>query len=63
MFDPTHKFPRLEHDGIKVRNLNVHIGDAHILKNVSLDIPKGQITCIIGQRMRQKHFAPEPSTA
>ncbi len=48
MFDPTHKFPRLEHDGIKVRNLNVHIGDAHILKNVSLDIPKGQITCIIG---------------
>lgn len=47
-FDPANKFPHLEHDGIKVRGLNVHIGDAHILKNVDLDIPKGQITCIIG---------------
>lgn len=47
-FDPAHKFPHLDHDGIKVRNLNVHIGDAHILKNVTLDIPKGLITCIIG---------------
>ncbi len=47
-FDPTHKFPRIDHDGIRVRHLNVHIGDAHILKDVNLDIPKGQITCIIG---------------
>ncbi|MGN0028632.1 MAG: phosphate ABC transporter ATP-binding protein [Marinilabiliaceae bacterium] len=47
-FDPANKFPHLDHDGIKVRCLNVHIGDAHILKDVNLDIPKGQITCIIG---------------
>ena len=47
-FDPAHKFPRLSHDGIKVRNLNVRIGDANILKDVSLDIPRGQVTCIIG---------------
>ncbi len=47
-FDPAHKFQRLGHDGIKVRHLSVRIGDAHILKDVSLDIPRGQITCIIG---------------
>lgn len=47
-FDPAHKFPRLSHDGIKVRNLNVRIVDANILKDVSLDIPRGQVTCIIG---------------
>ena len=47
-FDPTHKFEPIEHDGIKVKDLNIHIGDAHILKNVTAEIPKNKITCIIG---------------
>ncbi len=42
------QFSSLEHDGIRVENLNVHIGDAHILKNVTAKIPKNKITCIIG---------------
>lgn len=33
---------------ISVRNLNVSFGNTHILKNVCLDIPKGQITAILG---------------
>ena len=41
-------FSPLVHSGIKVDNLNVHIGDAHILKNVTAEIPKNKITCIIG---------------
>lgn len=41
-------FPRLEHDGINISNLNLHIGDAHILKSVSAVIPRNKITCIIG---------------
>lgn len=41
-------FSHIEHDGIKVENLNIHIGDAHILKNVTAHIPKNKITCIIG---------------
>jgi phosphate transport system ATP-binding protein len=47
-FDPIHKFAPIEHDGIKVKDLNIHIGDAHILKNVTAEIPKNKITCIIG---------------
>lgn len=47
-FDPIHKFAPLEHDGIKVKDLNIHIGGAHILKNVTAEIPKNKITCIIG---------------
>ena len=47
---PVHEkfFSPLAHSGIKVDNLNVHIGDAHILKNVTAEIPKNKITCIIG---------------
>lgn len=41
-------FPRLEHSGISISHLNLHIGDAHILKDVSALIPKNKITCIIG---------------
>ena len=41
-------FTPLQHDGIKVEHLNVHIGEAHILKDVSVEIPKNKITCIIG---------------
>ncbi len=33
---------------IIVRNLNVHIGKAHILKNINVEIPDKKITCIIG---------------
>jgi len=47
-FNPANKFETLEHDGIKVKNLDIYIGDAHILKNVSVEIPKNKITCIIG---------------
>ena len=47
-FNPAKKFESIEHQGIQVRNLNISIGDAHILKDVSVDIPKNKITCIIG---------------
>ncbi len=48
IFNPANKFESLEHDGIKVSHLNIHIGDAHILKDVSVEIPKNKITCIVG---------------
>jgi phosphate transport system ATP-binding protein len=31
-----------------VKNLNVHIGKKHILKNINVEIPDKKITCIIG---------------
>ena len=33
---------------IEVKNLNVHIKGNHILKNVNVELPEKQITCIIG---------------
>lgn len=33
---------------IRIENLDVHIGDQHILKDVNLTIPEKSITCIIG---------------
>ncbi|MGD2165105.1 MAG: phosphate ABC transporter ATP-binding protein [Anaerolineae bacterium] len=33
---------------IRVRNLNVHYGSLHALKNLSVDIPANQVTGIIG---------------
>ena len=33
---------------ISVQNLNVHIGKAHILKNINIDIPNKKLTAIIG---------------
>ncbi|MDP4129479.1 MAG: phosphate ABC transporter ATP-binding protein [Bacteroidota bacterium] len=33
---------------IRVKDLNVHIGDHHILKNICLDIPDKKITSFIG---------------
>lgn len=33
---------------IKINNLNVSIGNNHILKNINLEIPNNKITCIIG---------------
>lgn len=40
--------PMTDNPHISVRNLNVHIQNNHILKNVHLDIPDKAITCIIG---------------
>jgi len=36
------------HACIRVRDLNVHYGSLHVLKNISVDIPTNQITAIIG---------------
>ena len=33
---------------ISIQNLNVHIGDNHILKNINLDIPDKKVTSLIG---------------
>lgn len=33
---------------IRIKDLNVHIGKVHILKNINLDIPSNQLTSIIG---------------
>ena len=33
---------------ISVKNLNVHIGQQHILKNISIDIPDKKVTSFIG---------------
>lgn len=33
---------------ISVQNLNLHIGKAHILKNITIDIPDKKVTAIIG---------------
>lgn len=42
------KFPRLEDTHLTTRNLNIRIGDTHILKDVNVEIPQNKITCIIG---------------
>ena len=48
-FLPNKKFAHSEADShLAVKNLNIHIGNAHILKNVNVEIPKNKITCIIG---------------
>lgn len=47
-FVVDHKFPRLKDTHLATRNLNIHIGKSHILKNVNVEIPKHKITCIIG---------------
>lgn len=33
---------------MKVRNLNLHYGDFHALKDVSLSFPKNEVTALIG---------------
>ena len=42
------KFPRLDNAQLSTKNLNVYINNAHILKDVTLTIPRNKITCIIG---------------
>ncbi len=45
----THVFNlRQRNPDIEISNLNVHIRDNHILKNVNITIPDKKITCIIG---------------
>ena len=34
---------------LKVNNLNVYYGESHILRNVDLSIPLGQMVCLIGR--------------
>ncbi|MEA3374868.1 MAG: phosphate ABC transporter ATP-binding protein [Chloroflexota bacterium] len=36
------------HAGIRVRDLNIHYGSLHVLKNLSVDVPTNQITAVIG---------------
>lgn len=48
-FVPNRKFERAAHDAqLAVKDLNIYINGAHILKNVNVEIPKHKITCIIG---------------
>ncbi len=48
IFKPDHKFNRNKASELIVENLNVHIKNNHILKDVNLKIPEKKITCIIG---------------
>lgn len=49
IFRPDYKFIRQSEDSeIDVKNLNIYIGENHILKNINLTIPDKKITCIIG---------------
>ena len=41
---------------IKIQNLNKYYGDVQILKNVDMEISKGEIFGIIGHRTRSKRF-------
>jgi urea transport system ATP-binding protein len=34
---------------LQVSNLNVYYGESHILRNVDLSVPKGQMICLIGR--------------
>lgn len=42
------KFKRLSDTRLATHDLNIHIGKAHILKDVNVEIPQNKITCIIG---------------
>ena len=37
-----------DHTHISIKNLNVHYGQLHALKDISVDIPDQKITVIIG---------------
>ncbi|HEY9702939.1 MAG TPA: urea ABC transporter ATP-binding subunit UrtE [Allocoleopsis sp.] len=34
---------------LKISNLNVYYGESHILRNVDLNVPDGQMVCLIGR--------------
>ena len=44
----TYVEDKTQNTEISIKNLNVSIGENHILKNVNLEIPNNKITCIIG---------------
>lgn len=49
VFNPAYKFAKAQQNArLQVSDLNIYIKGTHILKNVSLEIPKNKITCIIG---------------
>ncbi len=37
------------HPMLQVSNLNVYYGESHILRNVDLNVPPGQMVCLIGR--------------
>lgn len=45
---PAYGKERRLYSGIGIKDLNVTIGNNHILKNINLEIPDNKITCIIG---------------
>lgn len=47
-FSVDAKFARTTDGQLSTKDLNVYINGSHILKNVSVSIPKNKITCIIG---------------
>lgn len=47
-FSVDAKFVRTTDGQLSTKDLNVYINGSHILKNVSVSIPKNKITCIIG---------------
>ena len=47
-FKVDSKFARLEDARLETSGLNIYINGAHILKDVSVSIPRNKITCIIG---------------
>ncbi|MFM7423508.1 MAG: ATP-binding cassette domain-containing protein, partial [Elainella sp.] len=34
---------------LQVSGLNVYYGESHILRNVDLSVPKGEMVCLIGR--------------
>jgi urea transport system ATP-binding protein len=41
--------PTARKDVLKVSDLNVYYGESHILRNVDLHIPEGEMVCLIGR--------------
>jgi phosphate transport system ATP-binding protein len=44
----THKKLQKPEAILRIKDLNVHAGDHHILKNINLDIPRNKITVMLG---------------
>lgn len=47
-FTQVQELQKTTNSELSIKNLNVTLGDNHILKNVNLEIPNNKITCIIG---------------
>jgi urea transport system ATP-binding protein len=46
---PQSQIPNLQSPMLQISNLNVYYGESHILRNVDLSVPKGQMICLIGR--------------